>query len=62
MMHPKSKGLISSQVLSEGLKNPNPHHEVTSVVIHIYFLAFHKLFVTLTYLLSCISIALIKEK
>ena len=37
MMHPKSKGFFSSQVLSRELKNPNPSHEVTSVVIHIYF-------------------------
>ena len=62
MMHPRNEGLLSSQVLSGGLKNLNPHYEVTMVVIHIYFLALHKLFFTLAYLLFCICLALIKEK
>ena len=44
MMHPKSEELFSSQVLSEGLKNLNPGREVTSVVIHIYFLALYEFF------------------
>ena len=44
MMHPKSEGLFSSKVLSRGLKIPNPRREVTSVVIHIYFLALHDFF------------------
>ena len=61
MMHPKNEWLFSSQVLSGGLKNPNPCCEVTSVVIHIYFLALHKLFFTLAYLLFCISIAFRKK-
>jgi len=62
MMHPRNEGLLSSQVLSEGLKNPNPHREVTTIVIHIYFLALQKVFFTLAYLLFCICLALIKEK
>jgi len=57
MMHPKSEELFSSQVLSGGLKNPKPGCEVTSVVIHIYFLVLHELLFTLAYLLFCISIA-----
>ena len=57
MMHPRNEGLLYSQVLSGGPKNPNPYREVTSVVIHIYFLALHKLFFTLAYLLFYISIA-----
>jgi len=61
-MHPKGKGLFSSRVLSRGLKNPNPGHEVTLVVIHIYFLALHELFSLLAYLFFCISIAFRKEK
>ena len=56
MMHPMNEGLLSSQVLSRGLKNLNPHREVTTVVIHIYFLALHKLFFTFTYLLLYIYI------
>jgi hypothetical protein len=44
MMHLKNDGLFSSQVLSRGLKNLNPCHEVTSVIIHIYFLVLHELF------------------
>ena len=51
------EGLLPSKVLSGGLKNPNPHHEVTTVVIHIYFVALHKLFVSLAYLLFYIRIA-----
>jgi hypothetical protein len=35
---------IGEKVLSRGLKNLNPRREVTSVVIHIYFLALHELF------------------
>ena len=62
MMHPRNEGLLSSQVLSGGLKNLNPHREVTMVVIHIYFLALHKLFVSLAYLLFCIKIAFRKKK
>jgi hypothetical protein len=42
---------IRKKFLSGGLKNPNPRREVTSVVIHIYFLALHELFSTLAYLL-----------
>jgi hypothetical protein len=61
MMHPKGKALFSSRVLSRELKNPNPSSEVTSVVIHIYFLALHELFFTLAYLLFCISIAFRKK-
>ena len=49
-------------VLSGGLKNMNPHRKVTTVVIHIYFLALHKLFFTLAYLLLYIYIVLIKER
>jgi len=62
MMHPRNEGLLSSQVLFEGPKNPNPHREVTMIVIHISFLALHKLFFTLAYLLFYICLALIKEK
>ena len=62
MMHPRYEGLLPSQVMSRGLKNPNPHREVTTVVIHIYFLALHKLFLTLAYLLLCIYIVLVKER
>jgi len=60
--HPKGKGLFSTKVLSRGLKNPNPGRDVTSVVIHIYFLALHEFFSLLAYLFFCISIALRKEK
>ena len=62
MMHPRNEWLLSSQVMSGGLKNLNPHREVTMVVIHIYFLALHELFFTLAYLLLCIYIVLIKER
>jgi len=61
-MHPKGKGLFSSRVLSGGLKNQNPGREVTSIVIHIYFLALRELFSLLAYLFFCISIAFRKEK
>ena len=61
-MHLRNEGLLFSQVLSGGLKNLNPHREVTTVVIHIYFLALHKLFFILAYLLFCICLALIKER
>jgi len=53
---------IGERVMSGGLRNPNPGYEVTSVVIHIYFLALHELFFTLAYLLFCISILFRKEK
>jgi len=62
MMHPKSEELFSSQVLSEGLKNPNPGREVISVVIHIYFLVLHELLFTLAYSFFCISIAFRKGR
>jgi len=62
MMHSKGKGLFSSRVLSGGLKNPNPGHEVTSIIIYIYFLALHELFSLLAFLFFCISIAFRKEK
>jgi hypothetical protein len=42
-MHPKNEQ-DRRKVLSEGLKNLNPRREVTSVVIYIYFLALHELF------------------
>jgi hypothetical protein len=42
-MHPKNKQ-DWRRVLSEELKNPNPHQEVKLIVIHIYFLALHELF------------------
>jgi hypothetical protein len=61
MMHPRNEGLFFGQVLSGGVQNPNPRREVTSVVIHIYSLALHKLFFTLAYLLFSISIAFRKE-
>ena len=60
-MHLKNKGLFSSKVLSGGLKNLNPRWEVTSIVIHIYFLALHGLFFTLACWLSCIGITFRKE-
>jgi hypothetical protein len=53
---------IGEKVLSGGLKNPNPRHEVTSVVIHIYFLALQELCFTLAYLLFFICLALEKRK
>ena len=62
MIHQKNKGLLSSQVLFGGLKNPNPRQEVTSIVIHIYFLALHELFFTLACLLFYISITFNKIK
>jgi hypothetical protein len=61
-MHPKNEEFLSSHVMSGGLKNPNLGREVTSVVIHIYFLVLHELFFTLAYLLFCTSIAFEKKK
>ena len=61
MMHPKSEELFSSQVLSGGLKNLNPGHEATTVVIHIYFLVLHELLFTLAYSFSALALHLEKE-
>jgi hypothetical protein len=60
-MHPRNEGLLSSQVLSGGLKNPNPRREVTLVVIHICFPALHESFFSLAYLLFYICCASRKE-
>ena len=62
MMHPKSEELFSNEVLAGGLKNPNPGHEVTLVVIHTYFLVLHELLFTLAYSFFCISIAFRKGR
>jgi hypothetical protein len=61
-MRPKNEGILFSKSCPKDSKNPNPRLEVTSVVIHIYFLAFHELCFTLAYLLFCILIALEKNK
>ena len=61
MMHSKGKGLLSSRVLTGGLKNPNLGREVTSVVIHIYFLALHELFSLLAYLFFALALHLEKK-
>ena len=62
MMHPKSQESFPSQVLSGGLRILNPGHEVTSVVIHIYFLVLHELLFTLAYSFSALHHCIIKPK
>ena len=58
----KVKDPSPTESCPKDLKNQNPGHEITSVVIYIYFLALHELFSLLAYLFFCISIAFRKEK